>query len=145
MAQRSTAPLASSVPLSLTVTWAFHGRQYFASSDPSEIGFPQAKTSATNRSGRNCYAFFFRAAQRFRIASAKRSLPAGVIPTRFFPDVALGEVGILEVGIFAVDDLRPFPSSASIARLTRSLSIFKSATIFATSKARSFFGHLLTG
>jgi hypothetical protein len=140
MARRNTAALASSVPLSLTRP----GPSMVVDTSPRvtrrKSDFPQAKTSATNRSGRNCYAFFFRAAQRFRIASAKRSLPAGVIPPRFFPDVALGEVGI-----FAIDDLRPFPSSASIARLTRSLSIFKSATIFATSKARSFFGYLLTG
>jgi hypothetical protein len=88
----------------------------------------------------NSYAFFRRAAQRFRIASARRSLPAGVSPRRFFPDVALGEVDIL-----AVDDFRPFPSSASIARLNRSLSIFKSATIFARSKVRSFFRYPLTG
>ena len=80
--------------------------------------------------------FFLRSAQRFFIASDSRFLPAGVRPARFL---------LLEVAACGVATLRfvpaasvSGPSNAAMARLSRSLSLFNSATIEGMSKVRSF-------
>jgi hypothetical protein len=65
-----------------------------------------------------------RAAQRFFIISDKRFLPSGVIPPRLF----LFAVGPLRVPFLLVA-AGPTPNRAEIARPSRSLSFFKSATI----------------
>ena len=73
--------------------------------------------------------FFLRSAQRFFIAKDSRRLPSGVIPPRFFPfDAAVTRLIFLVVrGAFD-------PSIAAMTRLSRSLSRFKSVTIFSRSK-----------
>jgi hypothetical protein len=79
--------------------------------------------------------FFLRSAQRFFIISDSRFLPAGVRPPRFF---------LREVPAWAVATLRFAPtavvsgaSKAAMARSSRSLSLFNSATIERKSKVRS--------
>jgi hypothetical protein len=77
-----------------------------------------------------------RSAQRFFIASDNRLLPSGVSPPRFLAfnvdgrDVAM-LVFLAVRGEFA-------PSNAAMARLSLSLSCFKSATILCKSKIHSF-------
>ena len=80
--------------------------------------------------------FFLRSAQRFFIANDNRLLPSGVSPPRFLAfnvdgrDVAM-LVFLAVRGEFA-------PSNAAMARLSLSLSCFKSATILCKSKIHSF-------
>jgi hypothetical protein len=71
--------------------------------------------------------FFLRSAQRFFIISDSRFLPAGVRPARFFllEVAACGAATLRFVPAAAVSD----PSNAAMARLSRSLSLFNSATI----------------
>jgi hypothetical protein len=77
-----------------------------------------------------------RSAQRFFIANDNRLLPSGVSPPRFLAfnvdgrDVAM-LVFLAVRGEFA-------PSNAAMARLSLSLSCFKSATILCKSKIHSF-------
>ena len=79
--------------------------------------------------------FFLRSAQRFFIASDSRLLPSGVTPPRFFPFNA-GGGGVATPVLTARGEFDP--SSTAMARLSLSLSCFKSATILCTSTIGSF-------
>ena len=76
--------------------------------------------------------FFLRSAQRFFIASDKRLLPSGVIPppSRAFNTGGRGT----ETLVFLAIRGEVVPSKSAMARLSRSLSFFKSATILSRSK-----------
>lgn len=75
--------------------------------------------------------FFLRSAHRFFISSDSRFLPSLVIPPRLFlfvaPDLGAAIRPLLPEAI-------PAPTKAVIARISRSLSFFKSATILSISK-----------
>jgi hypothetical protein len=77
-----------------------------------------------------------RSAQRFFIANDNRLLPSGVSPPRFLAFNADGrDVAML---VFLAVRGEFAPSNAAMARLSLSLSRFKSATIFCKSKLHSF-------
>jgi hypothetical protein len=76
--------------------------------------------------------FFRRCVQRFFMASDSRFLPAAVIPPRLF----LGRL-TPEAAPFGAVIARLVPSSAAMARLSRSLSLSRSETIFRKSKIPS--------
>ena len=77
--------------------------------------------------------FFRRSAQRFFIASDNRFLPSAVRR----PRLLLFAVGA-EAAAFPFEVAAGWvPSSAAMARLSRSLSLFNSATILSMSKIRS--------
>ena len=79
--------------------------------------------------------FFLRSAQRFFIISDSRFLPAGVRPPRFFlREVAACGAATLR---FAPAAVVSGASNAAMARSSRSLSLFNSATIERMSKVRS--------
>ena len=86
--------------------------------------------------GRSYEPFFLRSAQRFFIANDNRLLPSGVSPPRFLAFNA-GERGVTTLVFFAARG-EFAPSSAAMARLSLSLSCFKSATILSRSKIHSF-------
>ena len=78
---------------------------------------------------------FLYSAQRFFIISDNRFLPAGVRRwRRFVFEAWRGAAALLLVR----PPEAPIPSNAAIARLSRPLSRFKSATILFVSKVRSF-------
>ena len=80
--------------------------------------------------------FFLRSAQRFFIANDNRLLPSGVSPPRFLAFNADGrDVAML---VFLAVRGEFAPSNAAMARLSLSLSCFKSATILCKSKIHSF-------
>jgi len=80
--------------------------------------------------------FFLRSAQRFFIANDNRRLPSGVSPPRFLAFNADGrDVAML---VFLAVRGEFAPSNAAMARLSLSLSCFKSATILCKSKIHSF-------
>jgi len=79
--------------------------------------------------------FFLRSAHRFFIANDRRLLPSGVRPPRFFA-VNAGGRGVATLGFLTVRG-EVVPSSSAIARLRRSLSCFRSATILTRSKIHS--------
>jgi hypothetical protein len=78
---------------------------------------------------------FLRSAQRFFIANDSRLLPSGVRPPRFFAF----NTGWRKLTTFALLAIRAefLPSSSPMARLSRSLSCLRSATILSMSKLRS--------
>ena len=77
-----------------------------------------------------------RSAQRFFIANDNRLLPSGVSPPRFLAFNADGrDVAML---VFLAVRGEFAPSNAAMARLSLSLSCFKSATILCRSKIHSF-------
>ena len=77
-----------------------------------------------------------RSAQRFFIANDNRLLPSGVSPPRFLAFNADGrDVAML---VFLAVRGEFAPSNAAMARLSLSLSCFKSATILCKSKIHSF-------
>jgi hypothetical protein len=79
--------------------------------------------------------FFLRSAQRFFIANDNRRLPSGVSPPRGLAfDVGVG--GATPLVLAARGE--PDPSSSAMARLSLSLSRFRSVTILSRSKIRSF-------
>jgi hypothetical protein len=80
--------------------------------------------------------FFLRSAQRFFIANDNRLLPSGVRPPRSFPFNA-AERGVA-IFVFLATGVEFAPSSAAMARLSLSLSCFKSASILSRSKVYSF-------
>jgi hypothetical protein len=80
--------------------------------------------------------FFLRSAQRFFIANDNRLLPSGVRPPPSFPFNA-AERGVA-IFIFLATGVEFAPSSAAMARLSLSLSCFKSASILSRSKVYSF-------
>jgi hypothetical protein len=77
--------------------------------------------------------FFFRAAHRFFIRSDNRFRPAGVRRSPFL----LLRVARLGTARVLAPDCGEWPSSAAMARLSRSLSLFSSATILPVSKVLS--------
>jgi hypothetical protein len=82
-------------------------------------------------------AFFLLSAQRLFIANDKRLRPSGVRPLpRFSPVIAVGR-GVVAFVFLAIRG-NFVPSSSVMARFSRSLSCFKSATSFSMFKLRSF-------
>jgi len=71
--------------------------------------------------------FFLRSAHRFFIANDRRLLPSGVRPPRSFAFNAEGRV-VATLGFLTVRG-EIVPSSSAMARLRRTLSCFRSATI----------------
>ena len=82
-------------------------------------------------------AFFLRSAQRLFIANDKRLRPSGVRPLPLLSPVITGGRGVAAF-VFSAVRGNFVPSSSEMARLSRSLSCFKSATIFSMFKLRSF-------
>jgi hypothetical protein len=80
--------------------------------------------------------FFLRSAQRFFIANDNRLLPSGVSPPRFLAFNADGRDVVMLVFLAVRGEFAP--SNAAMARLSLSLSCFKSATILCKSKIHSF-------
>ena len=80
--------------------------------------------------------FFLRSAHRFFIANDNRLLPSAVMPPRFFPSDAVASRAA-PLTLFSLSG-EADPSSVAMARLILSLFRFRSATILATSKIRSF-------
>ena len=78
--------------------------------------------------------FFLRSAQRFFIASDNRFLPSAVRPPRLLLLAMGAEAAAFAFEVAAGESV---PSSAAMARLSRSFSLFNSATILSTSKIRS--------
>src|SRR4029077_8585567 len=77
--------------------------------------------------------FFLRPAHRFFIKSDNRFLPAGVRRSPFF----LLRVARLRTALVRAANCGEWPSRAAMARLSRSLSLFSSATILPVSKVLS--------
>jgi hypothetical protein len=80
------------------------------------------------------YADFRRAAQRFFIASDSRFLPSSVKPPRVFLLVGAWRIltavtVLIDARVLVVPCLELTPSSAAIARLSRSVSFLNSAMI----------------
>src|SRR6267378_480230 len=82
--------------------------------------------------------FFLRSAQRFFIANDSRLLPSGVRAPRLFA-FNTGERGMAMLVVLAVRG-EFVPSSSTMARLRRSLSCFRSATILSRFKVHSSAG-----
>jgi hypothetical protein len=78
--------------------------------------------------------FFLFSAHRFFIISDNRFLPAGVRRSPFF----LLRVARFGTALVLAADFGSCPSSAAMALLSRSLSLFSSATILPVSKVLSF-------
>ena len=78
--------------------------------------------------------FFLYSAQRFFIASDNRFLPAAVRRPRLLLFAVGAEAAAFSFEVAAGESV---PSSAAMARLSRSLSLFNSATILSKSKIRS--------
>jgi hypothetical protein len=80
--------------------------------------------------------FFLRSAQRLFIANDKRLLPSGVRPLPRLSPVVAAEWGAATLAFLTGRD-EFVPSSSAIARLSRFLSCFKSATILSKSTIHS--------
>jgi hypothetical protein len=80
--------------------------------------------------------FFLRSAQRFFMANDNRLLPSGVMPPRSFPFNA-AERGVA-MFVFLATGVEFAPSSSAMARLSLSLSCFRSASILSKSKVYPF-------
>lgn len=96
---------------------------------------PEERTNGRVRRDDRYEPFLLRSAHRFFIASDNRFLPSAVRPRRlrFF-----GAGGLATAFCFVAGAGASVPSSAAMARLSRSLSLFKSATIRSRSKFRSY-------
>ena len=82
-------------------------------------------------------AFFLRSAQRFFIANDNRLRPSGVRPLPRPSPVGADGRGAATLVFFTIR-CEVVPSSSAMARPSRSLSCFKSATILSRSKLCSF-------
>src|SRR6202158_2470473 len=105
------------------------------SADKEESTRARANWMAASGRDRIYEPFFLRSAQRFFIASDSRLLPSGVSPPRFFPFNA-GGGGVATPVLTARGEFDL--SSTAMARLSLSLSCFKSATILCRSTIGSF-------